>query len=678
MKYHFIRNIRKENALFRSRMWIAITLILFMFGGLLTRMFYLQIIQHDKYVTLSDNNRIALLAIPPNRGLIYDRKGVILADSAPTYTLMIVPEQSDNLPQLLKDLSDLVNITEVEKTRFYKEMRRRRRFEGVPLLLNITEAQAALIEVNNYRLPGANVMATLTRQYPKSDVFAHLIGYVGRINEQELKVIDQSSYRGTQYIGKTGIEKYYEDALHGTVGFEKVETDVRGRVLRKLETINPVSGASLYLTIDSALQMEVEHIMEGTRGAIVAIDPDTGAILAFLSHPTFDPNLFIDGIDHATYKALSTDIDQPLFNRALRGQYPPASTVKPLVALQVLQKGVVNTSFKISDPGYYQLPNSSHVYRDWMEGGHGTVNISTGITESCDTFFYTMANKMGIRLLSESLMMFGYGRLTGVDIYGEIGGLVPTPEWKRARKNEPWYPGETLITGIGQGFTMTTPIQLAQAAAILAAQGKHRQVHVVSAIEYPNGERVEIVPKELPPLQIDDANWAIVKQAMINVVHSARGTARYISNSPYLIAGKTGTAQVFRIAAGKKYNADKIAERLRDHSLFIGFAPADNPKIAVAVVLENKSGAARIARKVFDAYLIAKAPEPEAGLQSPPGTPPLPASAQEPSVAGDSGDAEEDYEDHEEEAVPQEEALPEAKPDVIDEPESPTTDGISF
>ncbi len=605
MKKHFIKNIRHETLAYQTRIVVAAMFVFLLFFILIARMYYLQIVQHDKYQTLSDKNRVAVFPITPNRGLIYDRNGILLADNLPSFGLHIVPEQVDDLAATLKLVDELIGLNERQLENFNREKKRRRRYEGIPLRLNITEDEAAIIAVNSYRLPGVNVVAGLMRHYPEGDVFAHILGYVGRINETELQQIDPVQYRATQFIGKTGVERYYETYLHGEVGAENVETDVRGRVLRILDIKEPIPGNNLYLTIDINLQKKAEKLMENTRGAIVAIDPNTGAILTLLSHPNFDPNLFVQGIDQETYDNLMHDIDQPLFNRALRGQYPPASTIKPALALQALNAKTITKNSKIHDPGYFKLPNSSHQYRDWVKKGHGgDVNITKAIVESCDTFFYWLGNKMGIRDVSEAMRAFGLGSPVGVDISGELGGLVPSPEWKRATKNEPWYPGETVIASIGQGFTMVTPMQLAHMTSALAVKGKRVKPHVVAAIQLPNGDMVEIKTEELPPAYLGSEHWNTVHEAMKNVIHGERGTARYIAKAPYKIAGKTGTAQVFSVRQGEKYDVSIVAERLRDHSLFIGYAPADNPKIAIAVILENKTGAARVAKQVFDAYLL--------------------------------------------------------------------------
>lgn len=602
MTRHYIRNNKFETQLFRSRVWTALVVTGVLFIILLARMFYLQILHHTEYQTLSEKNRVTVLPIPPNRGLIFDRNGVILADNQPSFSLNIVPEQTENLAQTLNEIDALIGLTDEQRKRFDKEKTRRRRFEGVPLVLNMTEEQAATIQVNAYKLPGVNVVGDLVRQYPYGNLFAHIIGYVGRINDQDVLQIDPEEYAASLYLGKTGIEKYYENELHGKTGYQHIETDVRGRVVRILDTIEPLPGNNLYLTIDSKLQQKVDEVMQDSRGAIVAIDPKNGAILALISHPTFDPNLFVTGIDHATYDQLSHDINQPLFNRALRGQYPPASTVKPMFALQALQTNTITPSFRISDPGYFSLPGSSHVYRDWKEGGHGIVDVFKGIVVSCDTFFYTVATKLGVTRQVDIFHKFGFGKKTNVDISGEIGGLIATPEWKRAKYNQPWYPGETVITGIGQGYTMVTPLQLAQMAGILANGGPHYQLHVVNSQELYNGEFHEQQGDALVPVYPDSQFWPLIHAAMKDVTGGA-GTAAYLSGTPYSVAGKTGTAQVFSLPQGARYNHADIEEHLRDHTLFIGFAPAEDPQIAVAIIVENEKGAGRKARAIFDLYL---------------------------------------------------------------------------
>lgn len=602
----FIRHHQREAQLFKDRVYIAIFLIAVIFCLLIVRLFYLQILQHSVYTTLSDQNRIALLPLPPNRGLIYDRNGVLLANNVPTFSIHIIPEQTKDLDATLKEVGKLVTLTTDDLTRFKKEERRRRQYEGIPLLLNISETDAAVIAINSYRLPGVEVVGTLMRDYPFGSPFSHLLGYVGRINEDELKTLDPNEYRATLYMGKTGLEKYYEDLLHGKVGYQKAEIDAYGRVLRILETKEPVAGANLYLSIDSKLQIAADNALTEGKGAVVAIEPSSGEILAFVSKPGFDPNVFVKGISVADYKALSTDPDQPLYNRALRGLYPPASTVKPLSALQALEKGFITPSFSLWDPGYYQLGGRGRPYRDWLKGGHGLVNVHTAIMVSCDVFFYTVAHKMEVRILGDAFKHFGYGTRTGVDIFGETAGLVPTPEWKKGRYNEPWYPGETISMGIGQSYTVVTPLQMAHAATAFANRGVRIRPHAVATIGYMDGTLVNKEPEFLKKVEASDANWDIVIDGMKAVVQGDRGTARRIANPHYEIAGKTGTAQVFSMGTNSNYNHGKIASHLRDHSLFLGYAPADNPKIAVAAISENyiHQKGAYVAKEVFDAYLI--------------------------------------------------------------------------
>ncbi len=447
-------------------------------------------------------------------------------------------------------------------------------------------------------------MAELMRYYPYLDAFSHSIGYVGRINEQEMAKIDPTIYSATQYIGKTGIEQFYEAELRGMPGYQHAETNVRGRIVRILKNEAPTHGNDLYLTLDYPLQVDSIAALEGKRGTVIAIDPNNGGILAFISAPGFDPNLFVEGIKQETYQALLASWERPLFNRLLRGQYPPASTVKPIIALQALELGFVTPEYAISDPGFYRLPNVKRVYRDWWKPGHGRVNLHKAIVESCDTYFYTIANRMGIDPITDIMQQFGFNEPTGIDLIGELSGVAPGKEWKRANLNEAWYPGETLITAIGQGFTLVTPLQLAQMSMMLANQGERLRPRLVDYIQQPNGEETSIDPVRLTPAPPKKPeHWALVQQAVHDVVAGSRGTARRINTSPYSIAGKTGTAQVFSLGQNEKYNANLLEEHLRDHSLFIGYAPADNPQIAVAIVLENNTGAADVAQKVIDSYL---------------------------------------------------------------------------
>lgn len=605
MKNPYLKNHLLESSLFRNRIYVTAVFIILFFILLFVRLYYLQIQQFTTYSTLSEQNRVTLLPIAPNRGLIYDRNGVLLVENIPAYSLHLIPEKVDNISETIYELNRLIPIDADEQKNFYQQLKYRRRFEGVPLKVNIDENMAAKFSVNSYKFPGIKIIAELMRHYPYQDVFSHSIGYVGRINEQDMAKIDQTIYSATQYIGKTGIEQFYEEQLRGLPGYQHAETNVRGRLVRILKSEPPTHGNDLYLTLDYQLQMDSIAAMEGKRGTIVAIEPKTGAVLAFVSAPGFDPNLFVEGIPQSTYQQLLASWERPLFNRVLRGQYPPASTVKPMIALQALQLKFVTPEFAINDPGFYRLPNVSRAYRDWEKRGHGRVNLHKAIVESCDTYFYTIANRMGIDPITDIMKQFGFGKPTGIDLTGELSGVVPGKEWKRANLKEAWYPGETLITAIGQGFTLATPLQLAQMTALLANKGKGSKPHLIHHLEQPNGESIEYTPTALTAVQDKNpGHWVLIQQAMRDVIAGPRGTARRLNVAPYAIAGKTGTAQVFSLGQNEKYNASLLEERLRDHALFIGYAPAEDPQIALSIILENNTGAADVAKKIFDSYLL--------------------------------------------------------------------------
>ncbi|MCW8947967.1 MAG: penicillin-binding protein 2, partial [Sedimenticola sp.] len=504
----------------------------------------------------------------------------------------------------------LIPISENDIKRFRRLKSHQRRFESIPIRVQLTDEEVARFAVNRHLFPGVDIHAKLLRDYPKKDVTAHILGYVGRINKKELQIIDNSSYSGTTHIGKNGVEKYYEEALHGEVGLQQVEVNALGRVIRVLENTPPVPGMDLHLTLDSALQEVALRAFGEDNGAAVAINPENGDILAMVSKPGFDPNLFVEGISSADYHALQTSEDNPLFNRAIRGQYPPGSTIKPFIGLAGLESGVISATQKKFCPGFFQLPNHSHKYRDWKKTGHGSVDLYDAITQSCDVYYYDLALQMGIDKLTEYLAPFGFGEKTGVDITGELGGLLPSREWKKNAKKQPWYPGETLITGIGQGYFLTTPLQLASATATLSSRGKRLQPRIVKAIQRKgDASPIEqpIIPHERVSIQ-SEANWDTMRDAMLQVTEGLRGTARNIRNENYHIAGKTGTAQVFTIKQEEKYDEDKIDKKMRDHALFMAFAPAEKPKIAVAIIIENGghggSVAAPIAKAIMDYYLL--------------------------------------------------------------------------
>ncbi len=612
-----------KDHILESRLIMQRAIVLLSIGGLLclilfTRLVYLQVIDHEHYRTLSEDNRVKLQPIPPNRGLIYDRNGILLAENLPSYRLEITPEQVQDMHATLDALGKILDIRAIDRTRFEQLRARKPAFESIPLLFNLSDEEVARFSVNRHLFPGVEISAGLARYYPQGSLAAHAIGYVGRIDEQALRELDTSNYRGTTHIGKTGIEKTYEGLLHGRVGVQQVETTAQGRVVRVLSREDPASGRNLYLTIDSRVQRAAEQAFGDYSGSAVAIDPTNGDVLAFVSMPTYDPNLFVNGIDVATYNALKNDDRQPLFNRALRGQYPPGSTIKPFMGLAGLELGITTAHSTTYCPGYYTLPGNERKYRDWKRTGHGTVDLKNAIMQSCDVYFYDLALSLGIDNMDSYLSHFGFGRPTGIDIVGELSGLLPSRAWKRRRHHQPWFPGETIITGIGQGFFLITPLQLAVATTALANNGHVLQPNIVYAEQAANSTALEPHPTRLlETITINQQqDWNDVIHAMIDVVHGPRGTARAIGrNSPYRIAGKTGTAQVYGLKEEEKYNAKTVDEKLRDHALFIAFAPADHPKIALAVVVEHGGGgasvAAPIARKILDAYLLRDSPIPD-------------------------------------------------------------------
>jgi penicillin-binding protein 2 len=603
-----IKNHLFESQLFLSRAIVSGILVLLLLALLLGRMFYLQVMSHEHFITLSKDNRVKLQPLPPTRGLIYDRNGVNLAQNLPAYSLEITPEKTLNLEATLRELSQIIEITEDDTQRFRRLLKQHRRFDSIPLRIRLDDQEVSTLAVNRHRFPGVDVKASLLRDYPKGLLTAHLLGYVGRINQRELDYIDTSNYRGTNYIGKNGVEKSYESLLHGMVGLQQVEVNAKGRGLRVLENQPPKPGDNLHLFLDVELQKIARESLGEFNGAVAAIEIKSGGVLALVSKPGYDPNLFVEGISSKAYEALKNSIDKPLFNRAIRGQYPPGSTVKPFIGLAGLEYGVVGYHQETYCPGYYQLPGQEHKYRDWKKGGHGNVDMEKAIVESCDVYYYELARTLGIDRLHEFLSGFGFGQPTRVDLTGELSGLMPSRAWKREKRREPWYPGETLIVGIGQGYFLATPLQLAAATATLANQGHHIRPRVVAAIEKSDGS-LQASPKIIDDLQqLDPLHWNQVIDAMTLVIESPHGTARSIRSDNYQIAGKTGTAQVFSIKQDEEYDEETVAKRKRDHALFVAFAPVDDPQIAIAVVVENGghggSVAAPIARKIMDHYLL--------------------------------------------------------------------------
>jgi penicillin-binding protein 2 len=617
MKSSELKNYQREQYDFRIRLGAAAVLVLVCFGILATRFFHLQVVRYDYYQTLAESNRISLVPIVPNRGLIIDRNGVVLAHNYFVYTLEITPAKVEDVDRTIDELAALVEISPADRKRFRKLRAESRSFESVPLRTHLNETEAARVAVNRYRFPGVEIKSRLFRHYPQGTLGSHLIGYIGRINDMDQQALKASgsaaNYQGTDHIGKSGLEQFYEDVLHGITGAQQVETDADGHAVRVLSSIAPVSGNNLILSVDSKLQDIAEKAFGERRGAMVALDPASGQVLAYVSMPTFDPNLFVDGIDTDNWKALNESLDKPLINRPLRGIYPPGSTFKPFVAMAGLESGKRAPPFSISDPGFFTLPGKTHRYRDWKPGGHGQVDMRKAITVSCDTFFYGLAQDLGIERLSGFVSHFGFGRKTGIDLKGELGGLLPTPAWKQKRWKQPWWPGETLIVGIGQGYTLVTPMQLAQATAILANNGVTVQPRLVASIqEGTSGITRPTKMVVMDQVRLDARNVELVKQGMLDVTQPGGTAASVGAGAPYLIAAKTGTAQVIGIKQGEKYNESAIDERHRDHALFIAYAPAEAPKIALAVIVENGghggSAAGPIARQVMDYYLLGKEP----------------------------------------------------------------------
>ncbi|MDO9622793.1 MAG: penicillin-binding protein 2 [Pseudomonas sp.] len=602
-----LKDHEKDARLIRKRALVGALVFMLLTAALVARMYYLQVVQYEYHSTLSENNRVHVQPIPPTRGLIFDRNGVIVADNRPSFSLTLTRERAGDWAQVLDVIVEVLGLSEDERALFEKRVRQGRRpFEPVPVLFELSEEQIAIIAVNQFRLPGVEVAAQLVRHYPQREHFAHSVGYVGRINEKEMKELDAVAYSGTHHIGKTGVERFYEDHLHGEVGYEEVETNARGRVLRVLKRIDPLPGKDVILTIDVRLQEAAEAALAGRRGAIVALQPSTGEVLAMVSQPSFDPNPFVTGISFKAYGELRDSIDQPLFNRVLRGLYPPGSTIKPMMAVAALDAGVITNTSRVFDPGFYQLANHSHKYRNWNRSGDGWVSLELAISRSNDTYFYDLAHKMGIDRMHDYMTRFGLGQRVSLDMFEETAGLMPSREWKRARYRQAWYPGETLILGIGQGYMQTTPLQLAQATALMATRGKWIRPHLAKTIE----GLPPVDTRPLADIQLrDPKSWDFARFGMEQVMHGPRGTARKVGDSSaYRIAGKSGTAQVVAIRQGEKYDRNKVQERHRDHALFVAYAPADNPQIVVAVMVENgESGsgvAAPVVKLVMDAWLL--------------------------------------------------------------------------
>ncbi|WP_417217221.1 penicillin-binding protein 2 [Alcanivorax sp.] len=629
-----LKDHHHEQRIFSVRLVVGVFLVLLLTGILIGRMIWLQVIEHNRYTTLSDNNRVQTQAVAPPRGLITDRHGEILADNRPDFSLEIIIEQAGDLDQLLIELGNLIELDEGDRERFEKRRRTARRpWEPVPLRGRLTEEEIARLVVNQHRLAGIRISADPIRHYPHGILFSHVLGYVNRINVQDLDAMtldQQRNYAGTHFYGRSGIERFYEDTLHGEVGYRQVETNARGRILRVLEEQAPVPGKPLRLRLSMRVQQAAYDALGERRGAVVAIDPRDGSVLALVSRPGFNPNLFVTGISYKDYSAYRNDHDNPLFNRALQGRYPPGSTIKPMYGLAGLDAGVTNWERTIFDPGYYQLENDPHRYRDWKRWGHGRVDLRLAVVQSCDTYFYDMGFKLGIERMHRYMNQFSLGQPTGIDLYNESSGIMPSKQWKKAARGRPWFHGDTINASIGQGFVLATPLQLANATAIMASHGK--QVIPTLAGDHQPVERTDIVLN-------DQDNWEKMTEAMVGVTELG-GTARAMaSGAKYDIAAKSGTAQVFSVGQDETYNEDELAERLLDHALLVSFAPAEKPAIAVAVLVENGrhggSTAGPVARQVMDAWLL----DQEGELKVPPvfaNTPATPPS----NTADDDSDQE--------------------------------------
>jgi penicillin-binding protein 2 len=612
-----LRDHQKELRNFQVRLAVSAGLVLAMFCVLLARFFYLQVLQHDYYHTLAENNRISIVPIIPNRGLILDRNGAVLAHNYAAYTLEITPNKTGELDAVIDELAQVVEITPRDRKRFRKLLDEGRDFASLPVRTRLNDQEVARFAVNKYRFPGVDIRARLFRHYPNAEVASHVLGYIGRLTQADLDRLEAegvaANYTGSDFIGKAGLEARYERALHGTTGFEEVETDAGGRAVRTLRSTLPVSGNNLLLSLDARLQDVAERVFGDRRGALIAIEPSTGGVLALVSKPGYDPNLFVDGIDTQNWEMLNNSPDHPLNNRALQGVYPPGSTFKPFMALAALELGKRSPRYTIADPGYFVLGGAGgHRFRDWKAGGHGMVDMHKSIVVSCDTYYYGLAHDLGIDNIHGFIGKFGFGSKTGIDIDGEVAGLLPSQDWKMRRFKQKWFVGDTISVGIGQGYNLATPMQLAFATSIIANNGVTFRPHIVRHIQ--NSQTNELTSIEVEPigtLPLRPENLTLVREAMVDVTRPG-GTAAWAgAGATYKIAGKTGTAQV--IAMKQSYDEKRIHERHRDHSLFIAFAPAAAPAIALGILVENgghgSTAAAPIARKVMDFYLLGKEPE---------------------------------------------------------------------
>lgn len=596
-----------EASLFKRRALFTFFCVVALLSVLVTNLYHLQIESYKDYETRSNDNRIRVVPIAPSRGLIYDRNGVLLAENLPFYSLDVIPEKVTNMTETLDALSQLIEISDDERDTFTEALKFHRRFKPLTLKNQLTEEQVAIVSVNQHRFPGVSVEAGLKRNYPYSHQLTHVLGYVGKINTRDRAQLERSdqwkNYAATKDIGKQGIEKFYESLLHGAPGHLEEEVNNRGRAIRTLKIVPPEPGQDIYLTLDLKLQQKAVSLLEGRRGSIVAMDPRDGGILAMVSSPSYDPNQFVQGINSRDYTALLNDKSRPLINRATQGQYAPASTVKPHLALLGLEEKAITEHTRIFDPGFWQIPGVEHKYRDWKRWGHGWVNVYSAIVESCDIFFYELAYKVGVDKIARFMEQFGFGQNTGVDIFEESAGNMPSKDWKRLKYNQSWYIGDTISVGIGQGYWTATPLQLANATTIMANKGRRFTPHLLKSIK-DNTAKVDSPIDEQAPIELKNThNWEIINEAMRQTANKSRFT-----DAKYTAAMKTGTAQVIGVAKDTKYDADKIAEHFRDNALIVAYAPYENPKIVLAIVLENAgwggANAGPVAREMLDEYLL--------------------------------------------------------------------------
>ena len=609
-----IQDFAAESRLFNQRAFVALCVVVLLFCLIIYNQYQLQVVSYQDYQTRSEGNRIKVVPMAPNRGLIFDRNGILLAENRPVFSLELVPEQVQDMPATLDTLATLISISQEQRENFEKQVKAQRRFNSIALKEQLDDTEVAILAANQHRFPGVTVEARLSRHYPFGDLFTHALGYIGRINARELQQLEQdgeaANYAASRDIGKIGLERYYQSVLHGTMGYQEVEVNNRGRAIRVLRSVPAVSGQNIHLGLDVGLQLTAQQVLQQQRGAIVAIDPRDGAVLAFYSNPSYDPNLFVHGISSANYNALLNSRDKPLINRVTQGTYPPASTIKPHLALLGLESKTITASTKIWDPGYFTLPNADHRFRDHLRWGHGWVDVYTAMMKSGDTFFYELGVKLGIDRISDYMSNMGFGEKTGIDILEESSGIMPSRGWKRARHNQPWYPGDTVPLSIGQSYWTSTPLQLVVATAVILNQGKLVTPHMVTHFS-DEQQKTALVPFETQSITVvNPANWETVKDTMHKTVSDPQGTAhRAFLDTNYQSAGKTGTAQLAAIAQDAKYDADAIDERLRDNAMYIGYAPYDKPSILIAVALENAGGggknAAPIARQMLDYYFNA-------------------------------------------------------------------------